>query len=126
MPHINFHKMKLTFFKTKTFVLALLILFTSCASSTIITTVPGDAKVYINGEYVGQTPYKHKDSKIVGSSNTIRVEKEGYETYNDTFSKDEKLAVGPLIGGVFLLVPFLWIMKYEKGRIYDLSPIEKE
>lgn len=126
MPHINFHKMKLKFFKMKTFVLGLLILFTSCASSTIITTVPGDAKVYINGEYVGQTPYKHKDSKIVGSSNTIRVEKEGYETYNDTFSKDEKLAVGPLIGGVFLLVPFLWIMKYEKGRIYDLSPIEKE
>lgn len=118
--------MKLTFFKTKTFVFALLILFTSCASSTIITSVPGDAKVYINGEYVGQTPYKHKDSKIVGSSNTIRVEKEGYETYNDTFSKDEKLAVGPLIGGVVLLVPFLWIMKYEKGRIYDLSPIEKE
>ena len=29
-----------------------------------------------------------------------------------------------LIGGIFLLVPFLWIMKYEKGRIYDLRPVE--
>lgn len=114
--------MRLRFLKLKVLFLASILLSTSCASSTMITTVPGDAKVYINGEYVGQTPYKHKDSKIVGSSNTVRVEKEGYETYNDTFSKDEKVAVGPLIGGIFLLVPFLWIMKYEKGRIYDLRP----
>lgn len=118
--------MKLKFIKFKALSLALILLATSCASSTMITTVPGNAKIYINGEYVGQTPYKHKDSKIVGSSNTIRVEKEGYETYNDTFSKDEKVAVGPLIGGIFLLVPFLWIMKYEKGRIYDLRPVETE
>ncbi|MEO9479117.1 MAG: PEGA domain-containing protein [Maribacter dokdonensis] len=117
--------MKLKFIKIKALSLALILLTTSCASSTMITTVPGNAKIYINGEYVGQTPYKHKDSKIVGSSNTIRVEKEGYETYNDTFSKDEKVAVGPLIGGIFLLVPFLWIMKYEKGRIYDLRPVEE-
>lgn len=117
--------MKLRFLKIKACLLGSIILFASCASSTMITTVPGDAKIYINGEYVGQTPYKHKDSKIVGSSNTIRVEKEGYETYNDTFSKDEKVAVGPLIGGIFLLVPFLWIMKYEKGRIYDLRPVEE-
>lgn len=118
--------MKLKFIKFKALSLALILLATSCASSTMITTVPGNAKIYINGEYVGQTPYKHKDSKIVGSSNTIRVEKEGYETYNDTFSKDEKVAVGPLIGGIFLLVPFLWVMKYEKGRIYDLRPVETE
>jgi len=116
--------MKLRFLKAKAFVFASIILLTSCASSTVITSVPDNAKVYVNGEYVGLTPYKHKDSKIVGSSNTIRVEKEGYETYNDTFSKDEKIAVGPLIGGIFLLVPFLWIMKYEKGRIYDLRPVE--
>ncbi|MEP2058012.1 MAG: PEGA domain-containing protein [Maribacter litoralis] len=118
--------MKLKFIKFKALSLALILLATSCASSTMITTVPGNAKIYINGEYVGHTPYKHKDSKIVGSSNTIRVEKEGYETYNDTFSKDEKVAVGPLIGGIFLLVPFLWVMKYEKGRIYDLRPVETE
>jgi len=118
--------MRLRFLNLKVLFLASILLSTSCTSSTIITTVPGDAKVYINGEYVGQTPYKHKDSKIVGSSNTVRVEKEGYEAYNDTFSKDEKVAVGPLIGGIFLLVPFLWIMKYEKGRIYDLRPTKEK
>lgn len=118
--------MKLKFFKVKTLSLVLITLVTSCASSTMITTVPGDAKININGQYVGQTPYKHKDSKIVGNSNTIRVEKEGYETYKDTFSKDEQVAVGPFIGGIFLLVSFLWIMKYQKGRIYDLRPIEEK
>lgn len=108
--------------KIISFILILPILLSSCASSTIISTSPSDATLYINGEKVGQTPYKHKDTKIVGSENTVRIEKEGFRTYTTTFSKDEKVAVGPLIGGLFLVVPYLWVMKYEDGRVYELRP----
>lgn len=98
------------------------LLFPSCASTTMIDSYPSNAKIYMNGENVGTTPYKHRDTKIVGSSNQVRIEKEGYKTYNTTFSKNEEIAVGPLIGGVFVLVPYLWIMKYKKARLYDLTP----
>ncbi|MDP3359639.1 MAG: PEGA domain-containing protein [Lutibacter sp.] len=100
---------------------SLIILFSSCSSTTIINTKPSQSKLYINGELVGTTPYKHKDSKIVGSTNTIRIEKDGYETYNASFSKDEKINVGAIIAGIFLLVPYLWVMKYEKGHLYELT-----
>lgn len=60
----------------------------------------------MNGESVGTTPYQHSDTKIVGSSTNIRLEKEGYENYNAVISRNEKADVGAIIGGVFTLVPF--------------------
>ncbi|GGF26341.1 hypothetical protein GCM10011339_13040 [Echinicola rosea] len=100
-----------------------LILFPSCASSTLIQSTPGEAKLYLNDEYVGVTPYKHRDSRIVGSSTDVRLEKEGYETFTTFFSRDEKADVGAIIGGFFLLFPFLWTMKYKPSRTYELTPL---
>lgn len=94
----------------------------SCASTTVIHSNPTGAKVYLNGEPVGTTPYTHKDTKIVGSTTTVKLEKEGYESLNTTFSRDEKADVGAIIGGVFTLVPFLWTMKYNPSHTYELSP----
>lgn len=105
-------------------ILSLTILVSSCSSTTLISSIPSDSKLYINGELVGKTPFKYRDSKIVGSSNTVRIESKGYETYNTTFSKDEEVNVGAMIGGFFFLIPFLWIMKYKKSRLYELNPIK--
>lgn len=76
----------------------------------------------MNGEYKGVTPYHYSDTKIVGSTNQVRLEKEGYETFNASFSRDEKADVGAIIGGIFFLFPFLWTMKYNPTHIYELRP----
>ncbi|GAA4407681.1 hypothetical protein GCM10023187_28610 [Nibrella viscosa] len=96
------------------------ILLASCSSSTTIISKPSGAKVYLNGQPVGTTPYTHSDTRIVGSTTTVRLEKEGYETLNTSFSRDEQADVGAIIGGVFLLVPFLWTMKYNPTHTYEL------
>lgn len=103
-------------------VLATAVLFTSCASTTLIKSNPEGAKVYIENAYVGQTPYSYSDTKIVGSTTSIRLEKEGYDPLYATFSRNEKADVGAIIGGVFTLVPFLWTMKYKDERVYELQP----
>ena len=103
-----------------------IILFSSCSSTTMIYSNPTNAKLYLNEELVGETPYKHKDSKIVGSTNTMKLEKEGYITVNTTFSKDEEIDVGAMIGGIFFLVPFLWVMKYKPARTVELRTLEPE
>ncbi len=115
--------------KKKTFVIKGLaitliasILLTSCVSSTVIQSKPSGANLYINDEPVGKTPYNYNDKKIVGSFNNIRLEKEGYETFYTSFSRDEELNVGALVGGIFLLFPFLWIMDYKPNHIYELKP----
>ncbi len=108
--------------KAISLVLAGAILFASCSSSTLIQSSPSGAKVYLNGEYAGVTPYTHTDTKIVGSSTQVRLEKEGYETLNTAFSRNEDADVGAIIGGIFFLFPFLWTMKYKPVRTYELVP----
>ncbi|MDR2927118.1 MAG: PEGA domain-containing protein [Cytophagaceae bacterium] len=102
--------------------LAGVILFTSCASTTMIQSNPSGAKVYLNGEPVGATPYSHTDTKIVGSTTTVKLDKEGYEPLNTSFSRDEEVDVGAIIGGVFVWIPFLWTMKYKPTHTYELTP----
>jgi PEGA domain len=85
--------------------------------------MPVGARVYVDGEAVGTTPYRHSDTKIVGSTTSVRMEKDGYETYNTSFSRDEQADVGAIIGGCFVLVPFLWTMKYKPVHSYELKSL---
>ena len=109
--------------KTVSIFLAGTILLSSCASKTMIQTTPKGAKVYIDGEAVGTTPYLYKDTKIVGGTTTVRLEKEGYETFDTAFSRNEKVNAGAVIGGIFVLVPFFWIMNYKPTHTYELTPV---
>ncbi|MBO3272432.1 PEGA domain-containing protein [Hymenobacter defluvii] len=103
--------------------LAATTLLSSCASSTMLQSTPPGARVYLNGEPVGVTPYQHRDTKIVGSTTDVRLEKEGYETVNTSFSRDEEADAGAIIGGIFLFFPFLWTMKYKPVHSYEMRPL---
>ena len=108
--------------KTISLILAGSILLISCSSTTMIQSNPSGAKVYLNGEPVGTTPYTHQDTKIVGSLTTVKLEKEGFDPLNTSFSRDEVVDIGAIIGGVFVFVPFLWTMKYKPSHTYELTP----
>ncbi|HRO72928.1 MAG TPA: PEGA domain-containing protein, partial [Saprospiraceae bacterium] len=106
--------------KSMALLMAVAVFFTSCSSSTLILSDPSGAKLYLNGEHVGTTPYRHRDTKIVGSTTTVKLEKEGYAPLNSSFSRDEEADVGAIIGGIFLLIPFLWTMKYKDTHNFEL------
>ena len=108
--------------KTISLLLASSVLLASCASTTMIQSNPSGAKVYLNGELVGATPYTHRDTKIIWSKTTVKLEKEGYEPLNTFFSRDEEVDVGAICGGFFVYVPFLWTMKYKPTHTYELTP----
>ena len=107
-------------------VLALSVLFASCSSTTMIQSTPSKAKLYLDNQYVGETPYTHMDSKIVGSSMQVKLEKEGYKPFITTITKDEEVNVGAIIGGIFVLVPFLWTMQYQPVHNYELKPLTSD
>ncbi len=101
--------------------LALMLFIVGCSSTTVIDTVPKGAKLYMNGMYMGVTPYTHSDSKIVGSSTQLKFEKEGFDPLVAVLNKDEKADVGAIIGGIFFLFPFLWTMEYDPMHTYELK-----
>lgn len=118
--------MKKIFSRITAVMLALIILSSSimsCSSTTMIYSNPQGAKVYLNEEVKGTTPYKHTDQAIVGTVTSMVLKKDGYEDFHTALNKNEKLNVGALIGGLFLLVPFFWIMSYSPEHNYELIPV---
>ncbi len=99
-------------------------LFGSCASTTVINSYPSGARVYLNGEPVGKTPYRYTDTKVVGTYTNIKLVKEGYVPLFTSFSRSEQANVGAIIGGMFFLVPWLWVMDYKPTHTYELMPIQ--
>lgn len=110
------------FLKFTALILAGAFLLSGCASTTIINSSPNGAKIYIDGEPVGNTPYTYTDTKIVGSTTPVRLVMEGYEDYNTLLKRNEEANVGAIIGGIFFLFPFLWTMDYKASHTYELIP----
>ncbi len=108
-----------------TMILLLSFLVGGCSSTTVISSEPNGATLYIDGMKVGKTPYTYTDSKIVGSSTPLKFKKEGYKDLQVILSKNEKANVGAIIGGVFVLVPFLWTMEYNPMHNYELEQESK-
>ena len=94
----------------------------ACSSSTVIhSNVP--ARVFVDGSFVGMTPYTLSDSKVTGSTTSIRLEAPGYQTTQLELHRSEEVSVGAIIGGIFLLVPFLWVMGYKDDHSIELQPL---
>ncbi|MFN0030831.1 MAG: PEGA domain-containing protein [Flavobacteriales bacterium] len=101
-------------------ILSAALLLSSCSSTTMIQSTPSGADVYMDGQPLGKTPVSYSDTKIVGSSTSVTLKKEGYADLNTTLTRDEKADVGAIIGGCFLLFPFLWTMEYNPTHNYTL------
>jgi hypothetical protein len=117
--------MKRFFIQSVALILSTSILLSSCASTTMFQTTPSGAKLFMNDELVGNTPYKYSDTKIVGTKTEVKIKAEGYEDYNYVLQRNEKANVGAIIGGFFLLVPFLWTMDYKPEHNFELVPLKK-
>lgn len=104
------------------YVLAASMLAQGCAGRTNITSQPAGAKLFIDGSEVGETPYRYRDKKIIGSQTEVRLEMPGYQTLNTSFSRDEELHVGALVGGLFLWPMLLWVTTYKDNHHYTMQP----
>jgi hypothetical protein len=98
----------------------------ACSSTTMIRSTDPEAKIYVDGELKGRGTVTHTDTKIVGSTTSVRIEKDGCEPQYYTFSRNEEFDAGACAGGVFVLVPFLWIQKYKPERTYEYICTKKK
>jgi hypothetical protein len=97
-------------------------LVSGCTSTTMIHSKPEGAKLYLNDEYVGTTPFAHSDQNIVFTCTHVKLEQEGYEPFYSNFCRNEEAEVGAIVAGIFVWIPLLWAMKYKPSRTYELVP----
>ncbi|HWU42224.1 MAG TPA: hypothetical protein VN132_02260 [Bdellovibrio sp.] len=93
----------------------------ACSSTTQIRSTDHDAKIYVDGEFRGKGSVTYTDTKTIGSTTSVRLEKTGCEPKMYMFSRNEEFDAGACAGGVFVLVPFLWIQKYKPEHVYEFE-----
>ncbi|MBN1925122.1 MAG: PEGA domain-containing protein [Prolixibacteraceae bacterium] len=99
-----------------------ILLFSGCASTTMIDSYPTGAKLYLDGEPVGTTPYSMTDEKIIGSCTSVKIQKEEFNPFYTDICRDEEPNYKALVGGLFFWPIWFWAMGYKPSHIYELVP----
>ena len=104
-----------------------LLLIGACSSTTIIKTSDPDARIFVNGEYIGVGEATYSDKKVAFSNNSVTLKKSGCEPVSYSFRRNEKPDAGAIVGGIFVTIPFLWVTEYKKEHNYeyDCTPIDE-
>ena len=85
-----------------------------CTSATLIKSNPPGAKLYLDGQLKGETPYTYADAAAAGTMRTVSLKKEGYKDFTGHI-KREQLSVPALIGGILILIPFIWVLSIHQN-----------
>jgi len=94
-----------------------------CASTTVIQSSPTGAKVYLDGQPLGITPYTYSDKKIIGTTHLFKLEKDGFAPLYGNFSRNARWNKAAVVVGCISIVPLLWAKDYPIDSTYDLRPI---
>lgn len=101
--------------------LGLTMALAGCASTTVIHSNPPGAAVFVNGSLVGFTPYSYTDRRPSFSQVTLRLQKDGYETFETSLTRDESIEVENVVGACCIF-PAFWFMGYDPVHTYVLKP----
>jgi len=93
-----------------------------CTSTTLLKSNPPGAKLQVEGQVVGETPRFYTDKAVAGTVKTVTLKKEGYKDL-DGYIKRNKFSVPMLIGGIFLIVPFIWILEYPSQYYFEMEKL---
>ncbi len=100
-----------------------LLLISACSSSTLIKVSDPDARIYVNGEYIGVGQATYTDKKVAFSNNDVTIKKPGCDPVSYSFRRNEKPDGGAIVGGIFVTIPFLWVTEYKKEHNYEYDCI---
>ncbi len=92
-----------------------------CTSSTLIKSSDPEARIYVNGEYLGTGEALYSDRKVAFANNDVILRKEGCEPVEHRFRRNEDADVGAIVGGFLVAVPFLWTLEYKEQHAYEFA-----
>jgi hypothetical protein len=101
--------------------LAVVAALTACSSGTTIQVSDPDARIYVNGEYVGTGKGHYSDRKPAFTRQKVTLRKEGCKAEHYSFRRNERPDLGALIAAYYLVVPIAWFTQYKRHRAYDFD-----
>jgi hypothetical protein len=93
----------------------------ACSSGTSIRVSDADARIYVNGEYVGTGKGYYSDRKPAFTKQEVTLRKDGCAEQNYTFRRNERPDLGAIVSAYYLVVPALWFTQYKDRHAYEFE-----
>lgn len=83
-----------------------------CSHTVTVYSVPPGAEIYVDGRSIGRSPATFEERSGFHRTVEIRAELEGHGPWSEQHEQKEpsKLLAPSLVGGYFLLLPFIGVL----------------
>jgi hypothetical protein len=105
-------------------VLASVAALAACSSGTHIKVSDTDARIYVNGEYVGTGDGWYSDRKPSFSKQEVTIRKDGCEDQSYAMRRDERPDLGAIVSAYYLVLPILWFTQYKNQHAYEFDCLQ--
>ena len=105
-------------------VLACVSTLTACAGETHIKVSDTDARIYVNGEYVGTGHAYYSDHKPAFTKQEITLRKDGCDEQSYTMRRNERPDLGAIVSAYYLVLPILWMTQYKDQHAYEFDCVQ--
>jgi hypothetical protein len=96
----------------------------ACSSGTHIKVSDSDARIYVNGEYVGTGDGYYSDRKPAFTKQEITLRKDGCEEQSYTMRRNERPDLGAIVSAYYLALPILWMTQYKHKHSYEFDCLQ--
>jgi hypothetical protein len=96
----------------------------ACSSETSIRVSDPDARIYVNGEYVGTGKGYYSDRKPAFTKQEVAVRKDGCAEQRYTFRRNERPDLGAIVSAYYLALPILWVTQYKDRHAYEFDCVQ--
>ena len=101
--------------------IATAVMLTACSSGTTIRVSDEEARIFVNGEYVGTGHGHYSDRKPAFTRQEVTLRKEGCEEQSYSFRRNERPDVGAIVSAYYLALPILWLTQYKQNHAYEFD-----
>ena len=105
-------------------VLACVSALAACAGETHITVSDTDARIYVNGEYVGTGDAYYSDHKPAFTKQEVTLRKDGCDAQSYTMRRNERPDLGAIVSAYYLVLPILWVTQYKDHHAYEFNCLQ--
>ena len=96
-------------------------LLAACSSGTTIRVSDPEARIFVNGEYVGTGHGHYSDRKPAFTRQEVALRKEGCEEQSYAFRRNERPDLGAIVSAYYLTLPILWLTQYKEHHAYEFD-----
>ena len=96
-------------------------LISACSSGTSIRVSDPDARIYVNGEYIGTGIGHYTDRKPAFTKQEVAVRRDGCDEQTYSFRRNERPDVGAIVSAYYLVLPILWVTRYKRQHAYEFE-----